>query len=390
MPVPHATENQRSPGNGRDPALDGLRGLAILLVFLFHYGGGLHCTHTAGRVFGSLTQAGWVGVDLFFALSGYLITGLLWETLRQEHAFRNFFARRALRILPLYLGALAVAAVFALGSGAPASHLRPLLIYAGFLQNIPPLVAKALQYPPPLPLHHLWSLAVEEQFYLLWPFLLLAARSRERALHLCLWTFAVSAIFRAIFFAPAPLGNASAAAWSPFLLTRAGGLALGGALALGTSPAQSAFIRRWTLPGFSLAIAVFVATGLTTHTFLLRSWSSFAFALPAVQIGAVATIALVREPGKLRRCFDLAPLRLLGRISYGFYVLHILLEPLFDYLGRVIVHTSSGSAYQLARLLVAFPITAAAAWLSYTCFEQPFLRLKRFFPTHPGSPHPFA
>lgn len=377
---PHPTDNTSPSPSSRDPALDGLRGVAILLVFFFHYGGGLHSSHAFGRALGYLTQAGWTGVELFFALSGYLITGLLWANLGQDHALRNFFAHRALRILPLYFGAVAAAAIVALGYGAHAFQLRPLLVYAGFLQNVPPLVATALRSPPPLPLHHLWSLAVEEQFYVLWPFLLLAARSRGRALHLCLWIFATSFLFRALLFAPAPLPNASVNAWSPFLLTRAGSLALGGALALGTSPAQRAVVRRWTVPCLWLAVFTFFATGIATHGFLLSSWTGFTWALPAVGIGAVASLALAREPGVFRRGLCLRPLRLLGRISYGFYVLHILFEPLFDSLGRSLAHASSGSPYQLARLLVAFPITAAAAWLSYTYFEQPILRLKRFFP----------
>ena len=379
MPAPESSETPRQPDGNRDPALDGLRGVAILLVFLFHYGGGLRSPHAAVRAFGLLTQAGWIGVDLFFVLSGFLITGLLWDDLGRPHALQNFYARRALRILPIYYGALMLAAITALATGASAIQLRPLLVYAGFLQNLPPLVREALRYPPPLPLHHLWSLAVEEQFYLLWPFLLVAARTRRRALHLCLWTFALTCLFRAILFAPGETA-VNPALWSAFLFTRTGGLALGGALALATGARHQKWLQRWAAPLLWIAILAFATAGILGHDFALSRWPSFVFALPAVEVGAVALLALTRMPGRLRQALDLGFLGWLGRISYGFYVFHILLEPVFDDLGKLQVPTGTGSAYQTVRLLVAFPITAVAAWLSFTCIEQPFLRLKRLFP----------
>ena len=364
----------------RDPALDGLRGVAILLVYLFHYGGGLRSANPVVRAFGYLTQAGWIGVELFFALSGFLITGLLLDNLEQPHALRNFFARRALRILPVYYGALAAAFLAALVAGANLTELRPLLLYAGFLQNIPPLVPDSLRYPPPLPLYHLWTLAVEEQFYLLWPFLLLAAGTRRRGFQLCLWIFALSCTFRAVLFLAHPFSTEFAAEWFPFLLTRGGGLALGGALALrepGHTPSPD---RRWAGAALGIGILMFVALGLAPRSFLLTRPSQFIFMLPAVEIAAVALLALSLHPGLCRTAFSLRPLRALGRVSYGFYVLHVLLQPVFDAIGRAAVHANSGSSYQLVRLLAAFPITLAAAWLSYTFLERPILRLKRFYP----------
>ncbi len=190
------------PGSGpsvprarRDAALDGLRGLAILMVFLFHYGGGLQSSRPAVHLFGLLTQAGWLGVVLFFALSGFLITGSLWDTVAQGHRLRNFYARRALRILPIYSLALLAAAGAALLSGATLAQLKPLAIFAFFLQNLPHLAAAAIQNPSPLPLYHFWTLAVEEQFYLLWPLILLFAHSRRHALRLSLWFFAITLFF---------------------------------------------------------------------------------------------------------------------------------------------------------------------------------------------------
>lgn len=389
--MPPATEetasgpNPRAPAH-RDPALDGLRGAAILLVYLFHYGGGLRSANPAARAAGYVTQAGWTGVDVFFALSGFLITGLLWENLGQPHSLRNFYGRRALRIAPVYYGALILAAVAALVRGSAGAHparLRPLLLYAGFLQNIPGLVQHALHYPRPLPLHHLWSLAVEEQYYLLWPFLLLAAGTRRRALHLCLWVFAISFLFRVIVYTPHLVPAAADVDWSGFLLTRAGALALGSALAL--TVAAKHRLRRWAIPGLVAGLGIFIAAGALSGTFVLSGSAQFIFGLPAVDIASVALVVLALEAGLWRSLLSTAPMRLLGRISYAFYVLHILLEPLFDHIGRWAVHASTGSSYQLVRFVAGFPITVAAATLSWFLLERPFLRLKRLFPRKPAA-----
>ncbi len=423
----------------RDPALDGFRGFAVLLVFLFHYGGGLRAHNPLLRALGYLTQAGWIGVDLFFALSGFLITGLLAadllsvpseadSVLHYQRPLRSFYARRALRILPLYLAALLACAAAARVTGASLPDLKPLLIYATFLQNLPPLLQSALHTPPPLPVFHLWSLAVEEQFYLLWPFALLAARTPRRALHLSVWIFAASCLFRAAIFAPPLFSWASAGSFATFLPSRAGALALGSALALyrgraapcpvtvshdalavaanPSTPAPVLSVRTVQSPGtrsprqrftatsqpvllFALAasLALIVLTASRTHSFLLNSRSSFVFLLPAADLFSAALVALTLKPNLLRTGLSTRPLVFLGRISYGFYVMHILLEPLFDRLGGFLSHADSGFAYQTARLLCALPLTTAAAWLSFTVFETPFLRLKHRFsrgPFHPG------
>ena len=92
------------------PALDGIRGIAILLVMLHHFTiyGGMQPTATADKLFYLVASAGWCGVDLFFVLSGFLITGILFDTKESSHFFRNFYMRRCLRIFPLYYGSLAV------------------------------------------------------------------------------------------------------------------------------------------------------------------------------------------------------------------------------------------------------------------------------------------
>ena len=382
-PAPQASARD----SARDTALDGLRGIAILLVYVFHYGGGLTSSTPPVRLFGYLTQAGWVGVDLFFALSGYLITGLFWADRASPHCLRNFYARRALRILPLYFGALILAAVVAAAvaelAGAPLRTLRPLLLYAGFLQNVPPFVQTALHYPPPLPLYHLWSLAVEEQFYLLWPLLLLACRSRRGAFRLSLISFFLCCELRNFVFNPGgPIHHASIMVWSTALPGRCGALALGSALALAPQASRKA-IRRWAPLAVVLSAAGFVAVGAAEHGVLLNTPMNVVLGLPCAEILSAAVVAAsaaeFASASSYRSLLSTRPLRALGRISYGVYVFHILLEPCFDRIGAAVTHTQHGMNYQLVRLLVAFPISVAVATLSYRMYERPFLRLRHRF-----------
>lgn len=159
-------------------SLDGWRGVAILLVFVRHY---FLTTQVHSRLIegtASLASAGWIGVDLFFVLSGFLITGILLDTRGHRHYFRNFYARRTLRIFPLYYGVL-----FGALALTPLLHLH---WQAGdvthflYVDNISVQFNPALtRVPPRINLDVMWSLAVEEQFYLLWPAIILLIATRK-------------------------------------------------------------------------------------------------------------------------------------------------------------------------------------------------------------------
>ena len=368
----------------RDHALDGLRGAAVLLVYIFHYGGGLTSANPVVRLFGYITQAGWIGVDHFFALSGFRLTRSFWADRRGPGCLRNFYARRALRILPLYFGALALAAIVARYNGVSLHALRPLLLYAAFLQNVPPFLGVTLHEPPPLPLYHLWSLAVEEQFYLLWPLLLAACKDRRQAFRLCLAGFVLCCLFRSVVFATAGhILHTPPQAWSLALPGRAGALALGSALAL-VPVGGNERLQRFAPYSVIVSLAGFLAVAKFDHGLLLNHAATVIFGLPCVEIFAAALVGssagALAARDRWRTLLGVRPLRTLGRISYGLYVFHILLEPYFDGIGSLLTHTTRGMAYQTVRLLVAFPVSVTVASLSYYALERPFLRLKRRFP----------
>jgi peptidoglycan/LPS O-acetylase OafA/YrhL len=364
------------------------------MVFLFHYGGGLSSGNAVVRALGALTATGWTGVVLFFALSGFLITGSLWDSAGQGHRLRNFYARRALRILPLYYVVILTCTVFSVGRGSALLELQPFAVFALFLQDLPFLANLALANPSPLPLYHLWTLAVEEQFYLIWPVLLLAASNRRSALRLSLWVFAASAAFRfAVYGLPQIAFARQEQLFDSFLLTHAGALALGAALALGlrsTKRARVSSSMRWidhhARTCFSTGVLLFLISSLLCRSFYLTSPVQFMVGLPGVSLASAASIAIVLRPGVPRHVFAWKPLGWLGRISYGFYIFHILLQPVFDFLGLHLTHSASGALYQTVRMLVAFPLSLLAAWLSFHLLELPFLRRKNRFPLHQPLP----
>src|SRR5579883_1546459 len=180
---PSATRDdngQPRPSTRRIEVLDGLRGLAILVVVLYHtrlyvvppIPGASQFFARVQEYYTLVCNAGWLGVDLFFVLSGYLITGILVHTARETHYYRNFFVRRTLRIMPPYVTCLAILTVVVLC--APLSlKLAP----ASLALSIWPAWSYVLNWTVGLYgfpaasvlLSHFWSLSVEEQFYLFWP-----------------------------------------------------------------------------------------------------------------------------------------------------------------------------------------------------------------------------
>ena len=180
------------------PALDGLRGIAVLMVVFFHYGGGGHAANPAIRFLAEFEKLGANGVTLFFLLSGFLITGILWDSRHRAGRWRTFFIRRTLRIAPLYyLTLLALLASVLLGPHPGAA--KHVLLFSVYGQNLLSSGSYWVHLPGILKCYHLWSLAVEEQFYLLWPFLIWRMRKLRSAQQLCIAAFIVSLACRLLY-----------------------------------------------------------------------------------------------------------------------------------------------------------------------------------------------
>ena len=356
------------------PALDGLRGIAVLIVFLFHYGGGTHSSFRPMRWFGLINKGGWAGVTLFFVLSGFLITGILWDSFDDPHWWRKFFARRSLRIFPLYFLTLLLVLLAAIPGGTTKAVLAHLWVPALFLENVPHLGELSESLASPLPIFHLWSIAVEEQFYLIWPFLLVIQRSRQWARVLCLGTFAAAWLFRVVIFFTLP----NPGIWDHFLFTHAGALALGGWLALsyrGPEWPRIVRIAPYVAAGGMLG---FLITGRLAHSLTSGALMMVA-GLPCITICFAAVLALAVQPGLVSRVFSWGALRWLGGISYGVYVFHMLLLPVIEWIAGKLAGGRSEMAFLATQFVVAAALTLVAALLSYHLFEKQFLRFKRFF-----------
>lgn len=336
------------------PALDGIRGIAILLVFAYHYGaGGIHSSSLCVRALAALCGFGWSGVDLFFVLSGFLITGILYDTRQDPAYYKKFYARRVLRIFPVYY--LFAALLFVIGSHWRIGHIS-FLLYAGYpvALIVPSLVAI------PLGITHLWSLSAEEQFYMVWP--LVVAKLR-RPITACMVAGGVALLLRILIWA---LGwNQS---WSyGFLPCRMDALAVGAAIALLIRKGWTSRLQKWAPMILAVACAglaiIFACRRTANHLDVLVT--TLGFSVVAIAYGALLIISLAYG-----RAFSLPVLRTFGKYSYGLYLFHFPLTALFEPLK----HYLSG-AYVPACLLMNLALAAA----SFHFFEAPIMRLKRKF-----------
>jgi len=370
---------EASPYSRHLPALDGVRGLAILLVLSLHFFPGTPHSHPE-RIARSLLAFGATGVDLFFVLSGFLITGILYDSLQDERFFRKFYARRALRILPLYYGVIAVYAI--VGMVQNRSSHGELLSLTCYLQNTSLIAPPLFHYSAPLflPLGHFWSLAIEEQFYLVWPLLVFLLRTRTRLLILCASLILLCPILRFLAWnhgVPFPEVHGST-------LYRADSLVIGGALSL--------LLRsRWHDRVISTAgwLFLFIPLLLLVSSFglprlLVRPQAISAAASSSdslLALGYTGLLVLALGSSATRSVFSARPMRFLGKYSYGLYVLHVILfsyleVPLRNALSRI--HVSRGVSVVVVGV-VGFTASILAAVLSYQLYERHFLKLKRFF-----------
>lgn len=328
--------------------LDGLRAVAILFVFLHHQ---------------ALMKDGWVGVNLFFVLSGYLITGILRSARNNKSYWKPFYLKRAARILPPVL--------LLIGYSAYRYHppFRAVMAYLLFMGNF----ARGGRYSMD-DLSLLWSLAVEEHFYLVFPF---AVRylSRRSLLRLLIATVCLEPIARAI---ATPYTRNYITVYF-FTFYQLDGLALGALLALFAEDANAiAWMRRYAaLIGWS-SLGLYCALWFANPKRFTRevnslSFNSVGYSLIALTCFALVAYVLWHPRSVLSRVLAMRPFVFLGTISYGFYLYHQAIQKLLLPFTRYDYHRT-------APLL--FVVAVVFSWLSFRYYEQPIMRLGQRLASH--------
>ena len=358
--------------------LDGVRGLAILMV-LAHNLNVLSGNQTpAGSAVDRLDDLGWVGVQLFFVLSGYLITGILLDTRESDNYFRAFLGRRVLRIFPLYYGTLFVAFVVL---PLVSSHHPPPDGQVYLWTYTSNWAAPAGHDNPEFP--HFWSLAVEEQFYLIWPFVV-RALSPRRLLGLCIGLCAASFAIRV----GLRLGGSGPQPVYMWTICRMDALAAGAIVAtMLRIPRAAEWLvvrdRQILWAALALGAAGFVITRGDPRTTIPTQ--TIGYSILAVTFAGLVFASVMaegRRTGLFYRGLSLRPLRELGIYSYGMYVFHV---PIHRAIGLPILRTwvpegePVGAKIGIAYFVATSAASFLAAVISYHLFEKRFLALKRFF-----------
>jgi peptidoglycan/LPS O-acetylase OafA/YrhL len=385
--IPPALDTDGMP---RVLALDGLRGLAILPVMLTHFvsEGNMTPVSKVDEIVSYTLTFGWVGVELFFVLSGFLITGILLDSQGAPHYFRNFYIRRTLRIFPLYYGFLALwLGVLPLFYTWPYDVLKVVSIPVSpgwswaYLTNIIQALHDDWRTAPPYTTHF-WSLAIEEQFYLVWPTVVFLC-SRRRLVFVCIGLVLMSIATRiglvlagyytaAYFFTPARLDGLAIGAIVAVAARRPGGLHLA-----------------WYVPPLIAGAAV--TTFIVVVSVPVAVFEPYAKWVPASALcntalacwfAALLIMAIDHWSVTARVCRT-SVLRFFGRYSYALYVFHM---PVAYFVGSYWFKIDSAPLLVGTRLggflvftLIAGSVSVACALVSWHLYEKQFLKLKDRF-----------
>ncbi|MGV8885880.1 MAG: acyltransferase family protein [Microbacteriaceae bacterium] len=370
-PAPAVAPPEAPAVSWRFPGLDGLRALAVVVVILFHL--------TPGALPG-----GYLGVDIFFVISGFLITGILLREKRETGSIRlgNFWRRRARRLLPALFLLLLVcsSAAFLLGGDVLVGLGKQVLGAATFSYNWLALAGGTSYFDETTPelFRNLWSLAVEEQFYLLWPLVVLAlvaVTKRRWRLAIVVGVAAASALAMGLM-SSGMLGSTFDATRVYYGTdTHSFGLAIGAALALLSTGWSPRYLEWKRATRFWLPLLGFIATAaLIALAVLLPTDAPIVYqgglALVAV-LSAFAIAGAVVPNGLLGRLLDLPPLRWIGERSYGLYLWH---WPVFVLVVSALPQWERFGLSGWALGAIALAITVVAAAFSYRFVETPIRR----------------
>lgn len=329
------------------PLLDGVRGLAILLILI------RHCIHSDIYFIEYLKVKCWIGVDIFFALSGFLITSILISDKASKNFFKRFYTRRILRIFPLYYVALLLVFAITLLFNIEENYIlvENAVYFLTYTQNI--YFAFSEDNPGNLLLFPFWSLAVEEHFYLIWPFVIRFLKPNYILLS-CIGIIIGCTLLRYCF---APNINYVST------FTRLDGLAAGSIVAIIHNSNRFSFKL---LPMVSIVSFIGLA-----YILILMPDSLLPFKYTFVGICSACLVAYCIIDSRLKKILNLMfnniPMKQLGKYSYGLYVLHF---PVFIYYFKL-----TGS-YTLTAQLGFFLTLGLIVFVSYRYLELPFLNLK--------------
>lgn len=358
-------------------AIDGLRGLAVLLVLWFHssyfsYEMGPVDFEGFTRIYYFFSMLGQTGVDLFFVLSGFLITGILLDTAQNKDRLKNFYIRRALRIFPLYYMAMIVFLFYLIALKGESLFDFRVLSHLLYIQNW----SSGNSLDSFMLINHTWSLAVEEQFYLFWPILLFSflRKSVKHLIALCVCVILFSFGLRYL------MNELSYYKLAYFVtLCRLDGLVLGSLLSVVCLHYRQILYenRKYFLYGGGLSFIILCwffftyATALNAH-FTLIKYGLFLCSISYTSL--VAYIFLSGNQNGLVKFFSLELFRRFGRVGYGIYMFH---APVMILMAQFFLkYKLSYWENHIVLFLIGLSVSYALALLSYTYFEKPILSLK--------------
>jgi len=366
------------------PALDGVRAIAILLVIPHNLNLIVEPKGTFAYLVVSYLDRGWIGVQLFFVLSGFLITGILLDTSDTPGYLRSFFVRRALRIFPLYYALLLFVFVF-----LPAAGLFPPSLPRSAGTELSYWLFFANWYGPEHPgqgsMTHLWSLSVEEQFYLIWPFMIWR-RSPKQVQFLCA---GIAALGFCIRFWMVQVGAPTEAIYQ-FLTSRMDALALGGAAAATMRlPLFAQQIVAWRRAISATAFGVLLVGAALTGGYAAANPTTMSFGYTFLAVGFALIILLAgctdKDEGRGWMRFLGSPwMGRVGKYSYSMYLLHV---PLHLFLGLRLLQALGFERplslnVNIVYLLLGTALSYTAAAGTFRIIELRFLKLKdRFTPS---------
>ena len=352
------------------PALDGLRGVAILLVIIYH-----------NFNFINQSQFGWLGVDLFFVLSGFLITTILLNDAGSPHFLKNFFIRRILRIFPLYFLCLIIFLILFPFLGLYKKELSFFIANQWwlwtYLQNW--LYSLFLTDDAKM-LTHLWSLAVEEQFYLIWPFIILLVKKPGKLF------FIMLTVLFLVFFGRSLLWFSHITDLNYttlYTFTRIDGICIGSMVALLMRFRPGLIGKYMAIIVLTLACINFVFYFLNQSKKNDYPYLSFVGYTTFCAMFGLLVHEIVSGNNKiLNNILSISPLRFLGKISYGFYVFHwpvyVITWQYFSAFCHDTLHLTDATS-KLGASLLSTGLGFIISIISYYSFELFFLRLKHKF-----------